>query len=157
MFVAERVCHVETYTLYESLIWRGENMTNLLEELLSVPVFKTNKVVEAAAKYLVDWACHVNKGLTDTQLSVFRAELMKKLGKPMDDDLEHRDGGAWGDNSERTRLIKDALDVAGIPYFNPGVLVGVSITSRFSDPRKLTVQATYPGCSFLIAEVVEDF
>ena len=122
-------------------------------------VFKTNKAVDAAAQYWVNWARRVNSGVSEAQLSMFKSELMKNLGKPISGDRNYRDGGAWGSNKdERSKIVKDALDVAGIPHFNPGVIVGVSIVPRHGDPRRLTVQAYYHGSgSTIIAEVVEEY
>lgn len=128
------------------------------KEPVEPPVLKTNKAVEAAAQYWVDWVRHVNDDVSEAQLSMFKSELMKNLGKPMCGDPNYRDGGAWGsEKDERNKIVKDALDAAGIPHFASGVIVGVSIRSRFGDPRKLTVQAYYHGVgSTIIAEVVEE-
>lgn len=123
------------------------------------PFFKTNKAVTAAAEFWVSWARFVNKDVTESQLSTFKSELQKNIGKPLNHCTYDfcLDGGAWdGGNDERVKIVRDALDAAGIPHFNPGVIVGVSIFSRFGDPRKLTVQATYPACIQTVAEVIEE-
>lgn len=148
--------------LCKSLILRGDSMSysGWRRKPVEVPKFKTNKAVTAAAEFWVRWARHVNKDVTESQLSTFKSELLKNIGKPLDHGLYDfcLDGGAWGGkNDERVKIVRDALDAAGIPHFNPGVVCGVSIVSRFSDIRKLTVQAWYGNCGAIIAEVEEEY
>ena len=121
------------------------------------PEIKTNKAVEAAAQFWVDRVVRLKKGVTDEQISVFRAKLLENLGKPRSYSSQTLEGGTWGYKEEGTEIIKDALDAAGISHFVPDRYINVQITPWFGNPEKRTIWVYNNGnAGYSYAEVTEE-
>lgn len=121
------------------------------------PEIKTNKAVEAAAQFWVDRVVRLKKGVTDEQISVFRAKLLENLGRPRPRLAQTLEGGEWGYKKEGTEIIKGALDAAGISHFCPDRHINVQITLWDGNPEKRTIWVHDNGkYGYSYAEVTEE-
>lgn len=127
------------------------------EDPAGVIVFKPNKAVEAAAQFWVDRVVRLKEGVTDEQISVFRAKLLENLGKPRPYSRQTFEGGSWGYEEESTEIIKNALDAAGISHFCTDRYTNVQITPWYGKPEKFTVWVYNDGeAGYSHAEVIEE-